>query len=84
MGGSRQSLDRRHDHSYTYACVYGVVARKGTGMNQTTSASRVVVIAGTAPASKKPSYRQPSKQQKAAYRIVVIRNNQLVDRRPGR
>jgi hypothetical protein len=53
-------------------------------MNQTTSANRVVVIAGTAPASKKLGYRQPTKQQKAAYRIVVIRNNQLVDSRPGR
>jgi hypothetical protein len=53
-------------------------------MMQTTSGNRVVVISGTAPARKKPGFRQPTKQQMAAYRTVVIRNNKSVVPRPGR
>ena len=53
-------------------------------MNQTKIGNRVVVIAGTAPASKKTGYREPVAQRSTTRRIVVIRNGELVGSRPSR
>jgi hypothetical protein len=53
-------------------------------MNQTKIGNRVVVIAGTAPASENPSYREPTEQRSTTRRIVVIRNGKSVGRRRGR
>jgi hypothetical protein len=53
-------------------------------MNQTKIGDRFVLIAGTAPASEKAAYRRPTTQRATSQRIVVIRNGELVNSRPGR
>jgi hypothetical protein len=52
-------------------------------MNQTKTGNRIVVIAGTAPASEKTGYREPTERQTTAQRIVVIKNGKLIGRRRG-
>jgi hypothetical protein len=53
-------------------------------MKPTKIGNRIVVIGGTAPASEKTGPVPPSNPRPAARRTVVIRNNELVGRRPGR
>jgi hypothetical protein len=54
------------------------IAQTGITMNQTKIGSRIVLIAGTTPASQKTVHREPIKQRRKARRIVVIRNGKLV------
>jgi len=53
-------------------------------MNQTKIGNRLVLIAGTAPASEKAAYREPTTRRATSRRIVVIRNGEWVNNRPGR
>jgi len=53
-------------------------------MNQTKSGNRVVLISRSAPASQKTVSRQPTAQRPTTYRIVVIKNGELVGNQPGR
>jgi hypothetical protein len=53
-------------------------------MSQTRIGSRIVVIAGTAPADGKPGYRKPTGRRPNARRTVVIRNGEWIRTRRGR
>jgi hypothetical protein len=53
-------------------------------MKQTKTGNRVVVIGGPAPATKKVALREPDNQPATSRRVVVIKNGELVGRRPGR
>ena len=60
------------------------VARIGAAMKRTRVGNRVVVIGSTAPANDKTGSGQPTPQRATPQRIVVIKNGELVGRRPGR
>jgi hypothetical protein len=53
-------------------------------MKRTKTGNRVVVIGSTAPANEKTGYLPSTHQPVTTRRIVVIRNNEFVGRRPGR
>ena len=53
-------------------------------MKQAKIGNRVIVIAGTTPATDKTANREPTHQRATPQRIVLIRNGELVRSRPGR
>jgi hypothetical protein len=77
----RWVVDKESGYPYTVGCA---ITRTGIAMNQIKIGSRIVVIAGTAPAQEKLGYREPTQQRPTTRRIVVIRNGKLVGRRRGR
>ncbi len=59
--------------------------RTGTAMKPIKIGNRFVVVIGrTAPANQKVAYREATQQRTAAHRIVLIRNGNVVEGRPGR
>ena len=60
------------------------IARTRTAMSQTKISNRIVLVGCTAPANEKTTYPRPSKQRPTTYRIVIIRNGELVSGGPGR
>jgi hypothetical protein len=82
---SSQPAQQLLDTGSGYPCtVTNAITRTGIAMNQIKIGSRIVVIAGTAPAQEKLGYREPTQQRPTARRIVVIKNGKLVGRRRGR
>jgi hypothetical protein len=53
-------------------------------MKPTQIGNRVVVIGPTAPAAQKVTCQESAPQRATSRRIVVIKDGQLVSRRPGR
>jgi hypothetical protein len=53
-------------------------------MKQTRIGNRFVVIGRPAPAAEKIAHREPTRRRATARRIVVIKDGELVGRRPGR
>jgi hypothetical protein len=53
-------------------------------MSQTKLGKRFIVIGLTAPAAEKIACPEPTNQRAPAQRIIVIKNGELVGRRPGR
>ena len=60
------------------------IARTEIVMKPTKIGNRFVVIAGTAPSNTKTGYRQRTDQQRTGFRIVVIKNGELVSSKTGR
>jgi uncharacterized caspase-like protein len=71
----RRLVDKESGYPYTVA---DAITRTGIAMNQTRIGNRFVVIAGTAPASQNPSYREPTEHRTTPRRTVVIRNGKSV------
>ncbi len=46
--------------------------------------NRLVIIGRTPPTNQKVPYREATQQRAAAHRIVLIRNGDVVEGRPGR
>jgi hypothetical protein len=53
-------------------------------MKPTKIGSRFVVIGRPAPAAERIARREPARRRATARRIVVIKDGELVGRRPGR